>query len=98
MGGGSPIDFFPSAFQGVTENMIRSAERWGCFLGFFRVDQLKWSDLSDRIDAAPANVEDAQAVRDAVACVICASGFIWFCCACQNRACTGIYRSAQFFF
>ena len=34
--------------QGVTENMVRSAQRWGCFLGFFRVDQLRWYELADR--------------------------------------------------
>lgn len=56
--------------KGVTENMVRSAQRWGCFLGFFRVDQLRWYELADRL-AAPGNPEEEREARESVSCVIC---------------------------
>lgn len=47
----------------VTENMVRSAERLGCFLGFFRAEQLKWEDVRE---------EAPEVERDAVLCMVCA--------------------------
>lgn len=35
--------------KGVTDNMLRMAERSKCFLGFFRPEQLRWPDLADRV-------------------------------------------------
>jgi len=57
--------------KGVTDNMLRMAERSKCFLGFFRPEQLRWPDLADRLDAAPANAEQERDARESVSCVIC---------------------------
>ena len=55
--------------------MIRSASRWGCFLGFFREDALHWHDLNGQLGNLPADTasEAAQSRedRDSLACVIC---------------------------
>ncbi|CAE7520164.1 unnamed protein product, partial [Symbiodinium necroappetens] len=61
--------------KGVTQNMIRSASRWGCFLGFFREEALHWHDLNGQLGNLPADTasEAAQSRedRDSLACVIC---------------------------
>ena len=59
--------------QGVTQNMLRSASRWGCFLGFFREDILRWRDLSEQLDSTPE--PESRDCPDVLACVICALAF-----------------------
>ena len=53
--------------KSVTEHMVKSAEKFGCFLGFFRPEQLKWKDVEE---------EAAEVERDAVLCMVCGFGDI----------------------
>ncbi|CAJ1374721.1 unnamed protein product [Effrenium voratum] len=57
--------------KGVTDNMIRSATRWGCFLGFFREDQLRWAELRELLDAPQGAAQGAEDARNAATCVVC---------------------------
>ena len=48
--------------------MVRSASKWGCYLGFFREDFLRWGDLSGELANAPAAPAGSQ---DTLAYVVC---------------------------
>jgi len=54
--------------KGVTENMLRIAERTGCYLGLFRDDGVGWSDFGGRLGEESAAAADTQ---DSFACVVC---------------------------
>ena len=79
----SGVEAILSPVQGVTQNMLRSASKWGCFLGFFREDFLRWSELSEQL----ANMADEPSgSRDVLACIICLSALVQMCLQTLNSS------------